>query len=323
MGIVPVQELPTPSSLLTTTPTAYRMGADPNMMTSRRRLQGKRESRKYTNELMHASRNASLNASLSPAVPPTHWVMNAVGGIDGPGAWATARNGADSYVLYWPSYLVDGKVAPPESVWIPTLAELVRVEGEGSNATHTATLSTAHTTAHTAAPLTAKDASDKPVDKPVHHIRFEGLSFTGGDRYCWGGADSGGIQHDYAAADAPDALLRLRIATDIDVVNCRFERSGGAGVRMDLLAMRNVIQGCEFARLGLQGVVVVGYGAGKKDASRENTVANCEIHHTGREKFDAPAIVLWHTAFNNITANHIHHTPSKGVCVSGSPVCVN
>jgi hypothetical protein len=232
--------------------------------------------------------------------------MNAVGGIDGPGAWATARNGADSYVLYWPSYLVDGKVGPPDSVWIPTLTELVRVEGESSNATHA-----------TAAWRTAKDASeydasDKLVDKPVHHIRFDGLSFTGGDRYCWDGADSGGIQHDYAAADAPDALLRLRIAADIDVLNCRFERSGGAGLRMDQLAMRNAIQGCEFARLGLQGVVVVGYGAGKKDASRENTVANCEIHHTGREKFDAPAIVLWHTAFNNITANHIHHTPSKG-----------
>jgi hypothetical protein len=275
MGIVPVQSLPTPTSFLTTTPTAFRMGADPNFRMGRARVPSTR-----------------LNGSDGTSVAPTHWIMNVVAGIDGPGAYAYVRDQSGTSLLYWPAFTnsTNGLVMPTE-VWVPSLAELVLVEGKASNAT--------------------------TGDNPAHHITFSGLVFTGGDRYCWGGRDSGGIQHAYSTADAPDALLRLRTATDISVQACTFERSGGVGVRMDLLAMRNSVTGCEFSRLGLQGIVVVGYGAGKKDVSRENTVAGCNIHHTGRDKYDAPGIVLWHTAFNNITANHVHHTPSKALLIGG------
>jgi len=62
---------------------------------------------------------------------------------------------------------------------------------------------------------------------------------------------------------------------------------------------------------------VVGSGAGKADLCHANIVQNCSIHHTGRDKYDAPAIVLWHCAFNNISGNHIHHVPSKAMLLGG------
>ena len=272
MGMVPVAKaLFDEYTFLTTTPTAYRMGSDPNLLSRGNHTTGN-----------HAAGTLGDGA---PAAP-THWIVNALAGLDSPGSWAVTQTGLRQTVYYWPAYLDNNNSVALGDVWLPTLTELVTVKGDNAQS-------------------------------PAGHVHFSELIFTGGDRYSWGGQDQGGLQHDYAAADAPDALFRLRFTTNVLVRNCSFVHSGGAGLRMDLMATQNAVESSEFSRLGLQGVVVVGSGAGKADLCHANIVQNCSIHHTGRDKYDAPAIVLWHCAFNNISGNHIHHVPSKAVLLGG------
>ena len=66
-----------------------------------------------------------------------------------------------------------------------------------------------------------------------------------------------------------------------------------------------------FLDLGFGAFGIFGYGAGTKDVSGNNTFEGNYIAYVGLAKPDAPAIVLWHTAFNNITGNYVHDTPSK------------
>ena len=108
---------------------------------------------------------------------PTHWIVNALGGLDSPGSWAVAQSGSQQTVYYWPAYLDDDNAPALGDVWLPSLTELVQTKGE--------------------------------------NVHLSALTFTGGDRYCWGGQDKGGVQHDYAAADARDALVRVRFATNV------------------------------------------------------------------------------------------------------------
>ena len=69
--------------------------------------------------------------------------------------------------------------------------------------------------------------------------------------------------------------------------------------------------------LAREAIAIVGYGAGKKDVSGSNVVSRNEIRRVGRVKHDSPAIVLWHTAHNNVTDNYVRDTPSKAVLLGG------
>jgi len=77
------------------------------------------------------------------------------------------------------------------------------------------------------------------------------------------------------------------------------------------------VRGCTFAHLGLQAVGIYGGGAGRKDVSGHNALLESHIHHVALSKFDAPAVVLWHTAFNRMAHNHVHDLPSKAVFIGG------
>lgn len=225
------------------------------------------------------------------APPPPHhrawkgifemcWIENVLEGIDAPGKWACNTRTGRLYL--WPK---NGTT----DIYAPSLVEFVRVEG---------------------------DIDDTgPIDTPVRYLTFEGITFTNGERSPWEEGDSG-VQHDWGMADKGNALLRFRGAEHCVVRDCTFAKSGGAGVRFDLHARHNVVENCLFEHLGHEAVQFCGYGIGSKDANQSNRFVGNEIHHIGRIKWDAPAIIVWNSGHNLIANNHLHHCPSKGVLLS-------
>lgn len=235
----------------------------------------------------------------------SHALLNALRGLNAPGTWAAV----DGLLYYWPAAEGATALSLQGKVWAPMLTQLVLVQGGETTG----------------------------VGAPVENLTFSNLTFTGGDRYAWGGnnnssgssagssttsssnagGDQGGIQHDYAVLDGPTALLRMRVTAQVLVDGCAFENSGGSGVRFDLLAQNNTVQGCSFAELGLEAFGIYGYGAGTKDASTGNVLVDSEISRIGRVKWDAPAVVLWHTAFNEVRGCYVHDISSKAIFIGG------
>ena len=206
LDIVPVASLANATTFYAATPAVFRMGVDPG----RRRRSNRRGLASFGDD-----GDDGDDGALSRA--PTHWVVNALAGLDGPvicvvfyvpaqwvtpcSQWAAAevtcyslssRPGSFAFfgdlAFYWPGYETAAPSELDGRVHAPSLTEYVRVEGDASAA------------------LTG--------DAPVAHVALEGLVFAGGDRYCWGDGSTtdnlGGIQHSYATVDAPSALLRLR-----------------------------------------------------------------------------------------------------------------
>jgi hypothetical protein len=208
-----------------------------------------------------------------------NWVLNSLAGIDEPGEWA-ALDGV--VYVYSDGILGDLRV--------PTLTELIRVD-DGTE--------------------------DGNIDSgvPVSHLRFEGLTFTGGDFYVMQ-SDDITVQHDWSVVDAPTALLRLRNTEDIVVSDCSFERSGSTGLRMDRHAQRNVVYGNTFADLGREAIVISGRGPGYGDVSRNNEVAYNHITRTGLEKWAAPAVVIDQSGGNRVHHNLIIDTQFTAIALT-------
>ena len=136
---------------------------------------------------------------------PAVWVENTLEALDCPGEWVLDSKKAKLYL--WPY-----EDQPGESIFAPSLTELIRVEG-------------------------AIDY-DGPADKPVQGIVFKDLTFTQADR---GKVkiDDRSIQHDWEMIDKADALLRLRGAENCVVEACKFYNSGGSAIRLDLHCQNN------------------------------------------------------------------------------------
>lgn len=215
----------------------------------------------------------------------TAWIENVRALIDEPGEWAL-----DSGTRTLALRTRDG--APPAGIEAPQLTELLRIEG-------------------------AIDYAG-PRDEPVRGLVFRGLSFTGGDRWPWEPDRLGAtLQHDWEVFDRPTALVRLRGADRIVFAQCRWHDSGGAGLRLDLHAQRNVITDSVFEHLGGTGILLAGYGPGTKDVNRDNEISRNHLRHVGELLWHAAAISVWQSGGNRISRNLIHHTPYTAITVSG------
>ncbi|MCA1809513.1 MAG: right-handed parallel beta-helix repeat-containing protein, partial [Lentisphaerae bacterium] len=158
---------------------------------------------------------------------------------------------------------------------------------------------------------------DGPADDPVRGIRFEGLTFVHNNRYPVYGRSGRGLQHDWEGFDRPTAMVRFRAAENCAVRACRLAAGAGTGIRMDLHAQNNLVEGCEIEQLGGCGIVLAGYGPGTKDVNRGNIIQNNHIHHIGLTTWHSPGIFIWQSGHNRVTHNHLHHTPYTGIVVSG------
>lgn len=200
-----------------------------------------------------------------------NWVLNSLAGIDAPNAWAAL----DGYI-----YL--SADTDTTDIRVPTLTEFIRVDDGTMD-------------------------GNAEVSVPVRHLRFAGLTFTGGDFYTMTSQDIT-VQHDWSVVDAPTAMLRLRNTADIVIEDCVFEKSGSTALRMDRLAQDNVIYGNTFSQLGREAVLIVGRGPGYGDVSTRNEIARNHITYTGMEKWTAPAVVVDQSSNNLIHHNYIANT---------------
>jgi parallel beta-helix repeat protein len=217
------------------------------------------------------------------------WVENVLEALDKPGEWVV--NTQTGKVYLWPrDPAADGS---PRGILAPSASELVRIEGEIDY--------------------------NGPSDNPVRGIAIMGITFSHGDRRAWT-TDAyrlgWGLQHDWEMFDRPTAMLRFRGAEECLVFQCRFEHSGGTGLRMDLHAQRNRIVDCEFANLGEAGILLAGYGLGTKDVNRNNDILNNHVHDFGEIIWHAAGIWAWQSGYNRIANNHVHHCPYSGILLT-------
>lgn len=224
-----------------------------------------------------------LDAARLKKVAETCWVENVLEALDQPGEWVL--NAKEGKLYLWPRD--DGG---PKGIVAPRLRELIRVEG----------------------------VIDKMGSKdiPVRNLHFRDLTFMHGDRYLLA-QDDAGLQHDWAMHDRDHALFRLRGVENCVIENCHFAHSGGGAIRIDLHGQENRISGNLIEHIGGTGILLCGYGPGKKDVNRKNLVYNNHIHHTGRIYSHSPGIFIWQSGENRVANNLIHHTPYSGMIISG------
>jgi hypothetical protein len=195
-------------------------------------------------------------------------------------------------VYLWPLKNTDLE----KDLYAPTLYELISVHGDMPE---------------------GKEAwfSKDPV-KPTEYITFEGITFTECGFKLW--TDHTPMaQHGWAVCDDDNAMLRFRGVKNCAVKNCTFEKSGGVGVRFDLYAQENIVDGCKFSNLGMEAVNFSGYGAGTRDENHHNAIINNEIGFPGRIKSDVHCITIWQSGFNKIENNYIHDTPYTPILLAG------
>ncbi len=213
------------------------------------------------------------------------WPENVFEALDRPGRWVS--DDAERVVYLWPE-----ADAPSESIVTPTLRELVRVEGRIDR--------------------------DSPEDEPVRGIEFHGLTFTHGRRDTWDADYHGtGLQHNWEFFDRDNAMVRFRGAERCGLIGCRLVDSASGGVRFDLHCRHNRVVSCEIARIGGTGVLLQGYGPGKKDVNSHNEILDNHIHHNGIDWWHNLGVFVWQSSHNRIAGNTIHHTGYTAICVTG------
>jgi len=217
------------------------------------------------------------------------WVENTLEALDEPGEWVI--NTTSRKIYLWPSHPAsDGS---PQGILAPSTTELILVGGNSDY--------------------------NGPKDDPVKGIAFSGITFKHADRRGWEDEEDRrgwGMQHDWDLFDRPTALLRFRGAEDCHVSNCKFEDSGGSGIRLDLHAQHNRIEDSEFAHLGEAGIILAGYGTGTKDVNHHNDIINNHIHHFSEITWHSPGIWAWQSGYNKIAHNYIHHSGYSAVLIT-------
>ena len=212
------------------------------------------------------------------------WIENALEVLDKPGEWVL--DSTQGLLYLWPR-----NKTPGDDILVPTLAELIRVEG--------------------------RIDYDGPQDQPVEGLAFQGLTFTQGDCFPWHGRTGWGLQHDWECFDKPTALMRFRGAERCVVEDCEFTESSHAAIRLDLHCQQIRIVGNHVHKMGGVGVLLAGYGPGTKDVNRGNTVMNNYIHHIGQQYWGSGAIFAWQSGENHIAHNHISHIPYTAIVATG------
>ncbi|WP_411827525.1 right-handed parallel beta-helix repeat-containing protein [Luteolibacter sp. AS25] len=212
-------------------------------------------------------------------------VENCIDHLDEAGEWVL--NSQEGKLYYWPE---SGE--PGEEITAPALNELIRVEGSNDA------------------------AAEGMGDKPVEGLVFQGLQLSHADRQKWT-ADDKGLQHDWNMWDKANGLIRFRGAMNCVVSDCLFTDSGSDGVRLDLFARNITVENSTFTNLGGTGVLLSGYGPGKKDVNQNNVVRNNEITEIGKLFLHSPGIFIWQSGHNSIAHNHVHDLAYTGVVVSG------
>ena len=211
------------------------------------------------------------------------WIENAIDYLDEPGEWCL--NSKQGRFYYWPEEGI-----PTGRIVAPKLIEYLRIEG---------------------------DIDIWGKDVPVKNLTFRGFTFTRGDRSELL-SDDAAMQHDWDFWDKNNALVRLRGAENCEITECRIEHTADVGIRLDLYARNNRINGNIVRHTGGTGIILSGYGPGTKDVNRHNLITNNYIHHCGEIYKTAMGIHLFQSGENQIANNTIHNIAQNGIALSCS-----
>jgi len=213
------------------------------------------------------------------------YIENCIDHLDEPGEWVL--NSEEGMLYYYPK-----SGAPSDQIIAPRLDELISIKGN-------------------------TDPSLSGADEvPVRGLQFEGLTFMHTDRAKWLPSDAG-LQHDWNMLDKDSGMIRLRSVEQCEIVNCTFAYGGSDGVRMDLHAQYNKVAGCSFRDIGGSAILLAGYGPGKKDVNKYNTIHDNEIVRVGQIFLHSPGIFIWQSGHNTISRNHVYDLAYTGIVVSG------
>jgi len=183
---------------------------------------------------------------------------------------------------------------------------------------------------------TLVQASGTP-EKPVSNIRFEGLTFSyatwlgpaAADGYV---SDQSGFRvtgsqntpnitgHNKDVARTP-GNLRFEYARNIVFTKNRFLHLGAVGLDFGTGSQDNTITRNTFSDISSAAIQLGGVGAIDArpalpaQATRNNTIANNVIVHTGREYVDSAAIFIGFTAHTDVSHNTISHVPWSGIAI--------
>lgn len=214
------------------------------------------------------------------------WVENSLAGLDEPGEWAI--DVANGKIYLWAR---DSGV-PANIIASGDVVEMVLIEGDIDY--------------------------DGPTDIPVIGLTFDGLSFAHANRKVWDEDHLGWeLQHSWEIFDDASGMFRLRGADHCQILNSRFYDSGATGIRLDLHAQYNEIEGNILENLGGAGIILSGYGPGTKDVNRNNSVRDNYIHHIGLHHASHMAIMIEQSGYNRVSNNLLHDTPYTALGVTG------
>ncbi|MCT4602879.1 MAG: right-handed parallel beta-helix repeat-containing protein [Marinifilum sp.] len=213
------------------------------------------------------------------------FVENAIDYLDEPGEWCV--NTSTKKLYYWPK-----NERPDDDILVTYLDEIIRVEG-------------------------VSDASLKgDKEQPVRGLVFEGLTFSNADRQRWEPNDIG-LQHDWDMWDKDNGLIRFKSAEDCRITECKFINTASDGVRLDRYAQHITIEKSHFENLGGVGVLMAGYGPGKKDVNHHNKVSHNVMTKTGQIFLHSPAVFVWQSGHNLVNNNHVYDLGYTGMVFSG------
>lgn len=219
------------------------------------------------------------------------WIENAFELLDAPGEWYHDRPGGWIYLI--PRA---GQDPADAQVFAPRLEALLIVEGD--------------------------------LAQPVHHLRFEGLTFShatwlrpeNGDGYpvLQAGVLLTGDPGNPSLEKTPGNVI-LRRAEDVVIRNCTFSRLGAWGLALESGSKRNLVEGCAFRDIS-GGAVAVGDidtpdPGDDRLVSADNQIRDNHISDVGREYLDSPAIFVGYARGTEIEHNELHNLPYSGIAV--------
>lgn len=199
--------------------------------------------------------------------------------IDEPGEWCL--DSLRGKVYLWPKTepLTDGRVV------VPAATALVQLRGDDAKKTW------------------------------VTNVRFLDIDFRMTDRDPEDRWVSTGPNPDLTPSAA---TLLMEGVENVAIEGCRIEQSGNWGLAIDGHALSCRIVGNEISDCGAGGIRLAGFGPGKRADHGRHTIERNWIHHVGDAPYwQSAGILLFGSADNRITLNHIQDVPRNGIEIVG------
>jgi len=205
---------------------------------------------------------------------------NALCFIDEPGEWAV--NSKVGKIYYWPR---ENENLLKDITLAPKLYEIVRLQG------------------------------DEVRGEYVHDVTFGGITMKYTDRLP---EDQWPYDQLMRQWENVDATLYISGALNCSFINNRILYSGAYGITLNHFAKKIRIEHNEVGFTGSGGVFLEGYGPGRKDVNRENTIRYNYIHDHGLANYwHSPSLQIYQSGNNDISYNLMQRSAYNGISMVG------